>query len=91
MSASRMSALCQRRTSGYLFDYLVGTGAHGRRHGEAQRLSGIEIDRKVVLGWGLHWQISRLLTFEDAIDVASRAPNWSRKFGPYEINPPPTT
>src|SRR5262249_49401332 len=56
------------------FDYLVATGAHGRRHAEAQRLSGIEIDRKVVLGWGLHWQVSRLLTFEDAIDVASRAP-----------------
>jgi hypothetical protein len=36
-------------------DHFVGVGEHGRRHGEAQRLRGLEIDRQFVLGRRLHW------------------------------------
>ena len=37
----------QKRTLPVSFDHLVGTGAHRRRHGEAERLSGLEIDQKL--------------------------------------------
>ena len=45
-----------------------------RRHGEAERLGGLEVDHQLVLGRRLHRQIGRLLALEDAIDVAGRAP-----------------
>jgi hypothetical protein len=43
-----------------LFDYLVGGGEQGRRHGEAQRLGGDEIDDKIELGWLLDRNVARL-------------------------------
>jgi hypothetical protein len=43
-----------------LFDYLVGGGEQGRRHGEAQRLRGDEIDDKIELGWLLDRNVARL-------------------------------
>ena len=67
-----MSALCQKRTSA-LFDHLVGAGEQRRRHGEAERLGGLEIDHQLVLGRRLHRQVGWLLALEDAIDVAGRA------------------
>ena len=63
-----MSALCHKRTS-LLLNHLVGAGAHRRRHGEAKRFGGLEIDYQFVLGWRLYWQVGRLLALEDAVDV----------------------
>ncbi len=54
-----------------LFDHLVGTGEHGRRHGEAEGLGGLEIDHQLVLCRRLHRKIGWLLSLEDTIDIAS--------------------
>ena len=45
-----------------------------RRHVEAERLGGLEVDHQLVLGRRLHRQVGRLLALEDAVDVAGRAP-----------------
>ena len=49
-------------------------GRARRRHVEAERLGGLEVDHQLVLGRRLHRQVGRLLALEDAIDVAGRVP-----------------
>jgi len=50
------------------------SGAHRGREVEAERLGGLEIDHQLVLGRRLHRQVGRLLAFENAVDIAGRAP-----------------
>ena len=51
------------------FDHLVGAREQGRRHGEAERLSSLEIDHKLKLGGHLNRQFTRLHAPQDAIHV----------------------
>ena len=55
-----------------LFDHIVGATEHQWRHGETQRLGGLEVDDQLKFGGRLDRQIGRLRAFEDAVDVSCR-------------------
>ena len=57
-----------------LFDHLISARQQRRRHGEAERLGGLQVDDHLVLCRRLHRHVGRVLTFEDAVDVAGRLP-----------------
>ena len=74
-----MSALCQSlpyapQQISPLFDHLVGAGEQGWRHFEAKRLGSLEVDNQLEFGRLLDRKIGRLLTLENAIDIAGRPP-----------------
>src|SRR5215472_14065099 len=54
-------------------DEFISAAKQRLRHDEAERLRGLEVDYKLILGRRLHWQVGRLLAFEYAINITGCA------------------
>src|SRR5689334_12531716 len=70
-ATSFMSAKCHKPTSldFELFDDLIGGTDKGRRHIQAERLGGFQVDDEMEFGRLLHRQVGRPLALQDAIDI----------------------
>src|SRR5262245_29385407 len=74
-----MSALCQKRTNAPqqkvpLFDHLVGAGEERRRHFNAQRLGGLEVDHQLEFRRLFNRQLGSLCSIENLDNERRRAP-----------------
>src|SRR5262249_18546540 len=61
--------LLHRSKRAVLFDDFIRRSRESHRHVDAQRSGGLEIEDKFVFDRLHHWQLTRLLTLEDASDV----------------------
>jgi hypothetical protein len=59
------------RSKVLLFDQLIGSREKRGRHGETERLSGLEIDHEFNFGRLLNWKLSSLLALENSTSVNS--------------------
>src|SRR6516164_3390753 len=56
------------------FDHLVGAREQRRRHLDAERPGGLQIDDKLEFDGGLNGKVARLFALQDAIRIGRRAP-----------------
>src|SRR6516165_5255303 len=69
---SRNVRFAPKADIGSLFDHLVGASEQRWWDRQPERLGGFKVDDEIELGSPLHWQILRLLAFENATDVSAR-------------------
>jgi hypothetical protein len=74
-----MSALCHNQTyapqqKAPLFDYLVGAREQRWRHGQAERLGSLEIDRQIDLGRPLDREVSRFRALDNLVGESGSSP-----------------
>ena len=64
------------------FDHLVGAGEDRLRHGEAERLCGLQVDDQLEFRRLLDWQIGRIGAVEDLSDIDAGLAIGPVKLGP---------
>src|SRR5947199_129509 len=64
------------------FDHLVGAREQRRRHVQAERSGGFEVDDQFMLDRFLHRQVRRIGPLEDTVDISGGAPKQIEVLGP---------
>ncbi len=72
--AQVLLSLTGSRPVGTSLDYLIGTSEQGRRHFDAERLGGRQVDDEIELDRLLDRQVGRLCPAQDLIDIVAGAP-----------------
>src|SRR6516164_8804280 len=63
-----LAAMSSRSNLASLLDHLVSAGEHRRRHLNAERFGGRQIDDEIEFGWLLNRQVGRLRPAQNLVD-----------------------